>query len=147
MSGSAIICRMGKRGKLEAGWQHHQLVHDLAAMDQTQVQLAQKYGVGQPAISQFAARHADEITARKERIDDEFFGLWVASKRHRVAEYQADVEAINEALDDEADEKLLRAKLAIMRQVAEELGQLKTQVEVGGKLTYEVKGVDLSRLT
>ncbi len=135
------------RGDLERGWARSRLILQLAQQELTQVQLAREYGVVQSSISEFRDRHADEIAFQREKIEDQFAALWIADKRNRIAESQDDVEAINKALVAEPDEKLLRAKLAIMRQVAEELGQLKTSIEVGGKLTYEVKGVDLSRLT
>lgn len=135
------------RGNLEKGWAKHRLILDLAGHDRSQTDLAAEYGVDQSAISKFASRHREEIAVQRARLEDEFAGLWIADKRNRVAECQDDVEAINTALTDTTDEKLLRAKLAIMRQVAEELGQLKTNIEVGGKLSYEVRGVDLSRLS
>lgn len=134
------------RGDLERGWAKSRLILELAQAERTQVELAASYGVVQSSISEFADRHRDEITHQRDRITDEYASLWIADKRNRVAECQADVDAINDALTGEADEKLLRAKLAIMRQVAEELGQLKTNIEVGGQLTYAVQGVDLSRL-
>lgn len=135
-----------RRITLERGWRTRRLILDLAKMEKNQDELAREYGVQQPAISRFAARHADEIEDRKAKIEDDLYGLWIADKSNRVAEYQDDVEAINGALTHEPDEKLLRAKLAIMRQVAEELGQLKTNVEVSGRLTYVVEGIDMGAL-
>jgi archaellum component FlaC len=135
-----------ERNKLEKGWAKSRLIMELARMEKTQVDLAQEYGVVQSSISEFASRHRDEIEAHKAHIKDELFGLWIADKRNRLAEYQTDVEAINDALESEADEKLLRAKLAVMRQVAEELGQLKAQVDLSGRLTYVIEGVDMDAL-
>jgi predicted transcriptional regulator len=134
------------RGKLESGWAKARLVRELAANEKSQVTLAQEYGVTQGAISQFSARHSDEIEATRNNLADEWFGLWVTDKRNRVAEYQDDIEKINEVLANEPDDKLLKTKLSILRQVAEELGQLKETVELTGKLTYVVEGVDLTRL-
>lgn len=134
------------RGKLEQAWIRRQLILELAVDNETRSALADKYDVDQSAISHFATRHRAEIDDRRGKLDDEFFGLWIADKVNRVAEYQDDVERINTALDAETDASLLKAKLAVMRQVAEELGQLKTSVELTGKLTYVVEGVDLSRL-
>jgi predicted transcriptional regulator len=128
-------------GDLERGWAKSRLILELAQQEKTQVQLAREYGVTQGSVSEFATRHADEITHQRSKIEDEWIGLWIADKRNRVAEAQADVDAINAALQGLPDDKLLRTKLAIMRQVAEELGQLRDIVEVGGKLTYIVQGV------
>lgn len=132
--------------KLERGWAKSRLILDLATREHKQTDLAAKYGCTQSAISQFANKHFDEIEGRRAYLDDEWADLWIADKKNRVAEYQDDVEAINEALDTEKDPQLLRAKLAIMRQVAEELGQLKSQVELSGALTYVVEGVNLDAL-
>lgn len=133
--------------KLESGWAKRKLIHELARMEKNQIQLAAEYGVVQSSISEFSTRHRPEIDAVKQDIENEFAGLWIVEKVNRLAEAQADVEAISEALGSTTDEKLLRVKLAIMRQVAEEMGQLKTNVEVGGKVSYVIEGIDLSRLT
>jgi predicted metalloprotease len=132
--------------KLEHRGTHARLVLELAQGDKTQRQLAAEYGVDQSSISVFLGRHHDEVKVRAERLADEWAGLWIADKRNRVIEAQADVEAINQALGNTTDATLLRAKLAIMRQVAEELGQLTEKIELGGRLTYVVEGVDMSAL-
>lgn len=134
------------QGDLERGWARARLILQLAQGELTQVQLAAEYGVDQSAVSLFNTRHRDEINLRRERLADQWAGMWIADKQNRIAEAQQDVEAINTALAGETDEKLLRVKLAIMRQVAEELGQLRTNIEVGGTLTYAVHGVDMSKL-
>lgn len=126
------------RGNVERGWQRASLIRDLATEEQTQVQLAAKYGVGQPTVSEFASRHRDEIAGVRARIEDKWAALWAADKFNRVAELQADVEDIGE----DADEKLLRVKHAALRQIAEELGQLKQVVEVGGTVTYTITGLN-----
>jgi hypothetical protein len=129
-------------GKLEAGWAKTRLIRDLATGEKTQVQLAAEYGVVQSSISEFADRHRDEITGLRARVEDEWAALWAADKFNRVAEIQSDIEDIGRS----DDEKLLRVKHAALRQIAEELGQLKTQVEVGGKVTYVIEGIDPSVL-
>lgn len=133
------------RGDLERGWAKTRLIRELAAGGKTQSELAVEYGVVQSAVAAFSARHADEITALKTRIEDEWAALWAADKFNRVAELQADIESIK--VDGTFDvDKLLRVKHAALRQIAEELGQLKTTVEVGGKVTYVIEGIDASVL-
>lgn len=134
---------MAVSGQLERGWRRSALIRDLAAGDQTQVQLAVKYGVTQPAVSAFRDRHEREIDAVRTQLDDKWAALWVADKFNRVAELQSDVETIT----GEDDEKLLRVKHAALRQIAEELGQLKQVVEVGGSVTYTITGLDPAALT
>lgn len=132
--------------KLETGWARTRLIRDLAVAEKTQVQLAREYGVVQSSVSEFSTRHADEIAAVRSRIEDEWAALWVADRFNRVAEMQSDIETITDALDGLADDKLLRVKHAALRQIAEELGQLKQVVEVGGKITYTITGLDPSVL-
>lgn len=131
---------MANAGQLEKGWRRAALIRDLATQEKTQVQLAEAYGVGQPAISQFATRHADDIAAVRAKIEDKWAALWAADKFNRVAELQADIEGID--ADGPDADKLLRVKHAALRQIAEELGQLKTHVEVGGQITYTISGLN-----
>lgn len=127
-------------GKLERGWAKTRLIRDLATAEKTQVQLAAEYGVRQSSVSEFATRHADEIAAVRSKIDDEWASLWVADRFNRVAEMQDDIEKISELPVPDRD--LLRVKHAALRQIAEELGQLKTQVDLSGKITYVIEGID-----
>jgi hypothetical protein len=132
--------------KLERGWVRARLIRQLALAEATQTELAAEYGCDQSAIALFLKRHKPEVEYQRGRLADEWAGLWIADKRNRVAEYQSEVERINSALDRETDPQLLRAKVSVMRQVAEELGQLKQEIEVTGTLTYVVEGVDMSTL-
>lgn len=133
--------------RLEFPAVRQRLILELAQGEKTQRALASDYGVVQSAIAEFKGRHLEEVESRAERLADEWAGLWIADKRNRVIEAQADVDAINEALQSTKDAQMFRTKLAIMRQVAEELGQLKDVVEVQGRLTYVVEGVDVADLS
>jgi hypothetical protein len=145
------------QGKLERGRVKLALIRDLAAGDETQTMLAAKYGVDQGSISKFASRHAIEIQGVIGKLDDRFAGLWIADKANRIAEYQqmiADIDAIVEASTVDGrvnivDADVLRTKLATLRQVAEELGQLPARVTVKheGAVKMIVEGVDLANLT
>jgi hypothetical protein len=134
---------MAVAGQLERGWRRTALIRDLAAGEATQVELAVKYGVTQPSVSAFRDRHEREIDAVRTQLDDKWAALWAADKFNRVAELQSDIETIT----GEDDEKLLRVKHAALRQIAEELGQLKQVVEVGGSVTYTITGLDPAALT
>lgn len=133
---------MSNPGTLERGAVCRRLILALATQEKNQVQLAAEFGVVQSSISEFATRHRDEITERRAHLDNELAGLWVADRYNRIAEMQADIEEIS----DSKDEKLLRVKHAAFRQIAEELGQLKTSIDVSGRLTYVVEGIDMSAL-
>lgn len=52
--------------RLESEAYRDRLITELATTRKTQAQLAREYGVGQPAISMFAARHRAEIERLKQ---------------------------------------------------------------------------------
>lgn len=125
-------------GKLSRGWVKTRLIRDLATGEKTQVQLAQEYGCVQSSISEFATRNAEAIAAVRSKVEDEWAALWVADRFNRVAEMQSDIEDIGST----SDAQLLRVKHAALRQIAEELGQLKTTVDLAGKVTYVIEGIN-----
>jgi hypothetical protein len=164
-----------KRFKLERGWRRTWLIGKLARSEGTRAALAQALGCSEGAIQHFTERHLDEILAERERVTEELSRLWIADKLNRLSEYQQDVEDINGILEEKLDRAApapydpldpandgratpsatddlpvwLRAKAAIMRQVAEELGQLpqRVNVQVGGSLvTYKIEGVDMEMI-
>lgn len=143
------------RRPLNRGWAKVKLIRELAQMEKTQTQLAAEYGVTQGAISQFANKHKAEIDAVKADIENELAGLWIAEKKNRIAEYQADVELLTASVGDELTEGkeaseafLLRIKASLLKSVADELGDIpaKVNVNVTQKITYSVEGVDLANL-
>jgi transposase-like protein len=127
--------------KLERGWAKRQLIQEMARMEKTQTQLAREYGVVQSSISEFGTRHAVEIEAAKVDIESEFAGLWVAKKVNRLAELESDIERIIESNAGDtvrmADAELLRVKAGLLRQVADELGQIPNKSHV--KVEQEIK--------
>jgi hypothetical protein len=141
-------------GKLERGWVRHNLIADLAAMQNTQVELGLKYDCNQSSISEFAKRHADEIEAKKKCIEDELHGLWIASKAARLAEYQQTLDDIedyvhSEALSDKAVREAVALKLKTLRQAADELGQLPQRTSgsgTGTTVTLQFDGVTVEDL-
>lgn len=138
------------RYRLERGWAKRQLIHELARMEKTQVQLAQEYGVVQSSISEFGTRHRAEIEAVKLDIENEFAGLWVAKKVNRLAELESDIERIIQTNAGDtvrmADAEILRTKAALLKQVADELGQIpnKSHVKIESEtvVRYLMTGVD-----
>lgn len=148
---------MAEPGALERGHVRARLIRDLATGEHSQVELAKRYGVTQPAISMFSSRHAEEIADVALRISDEFAALWVASKFNRVAEYQqqfADVAATMADPDTAARAgvnaaEMYRVQQQALRAVADELGQIpaRVQVEHSGSLSVQLNGVDVGQLT
>lgn len=137
----------GAKANLDRGWRRARLIRALAVGEKSQVQLADEFGVTQSSISSFLKRHAGEVATLQEKLNDEWAALWVADKYNRVAELQSDIEDVTEqaakvgikAFDTE---RLLRIKHTALRQIAEELGQLKVSVELGGKVTYVIEGIN-----
>lgn len=146
------------------GLRHRQVVRLLAAAEISQTAIAEKFGVSQPAVSQFAKRHAEEIAAVRADMDDEFAGIAIASKVNRVALLQEIAEKALEPVpkvsangkvtmvinpDTKEPEIVMevdaRAAMAALKQVAEELGQLVQRSQVSGDMntttTYRIEGV------
>ena len=140
------------RYPLSRGWAKAKLIRELAQMEKTQVTLAEEYGVAQSSISEFAQRNATEISAARADIENQFASAWIADKMARIAEYQAEVEDINAARSNGIhkilDVEMIKAKMTILRAVADELGQIPTKVNVSvtQRVTHIVEGVDLENL-
>lgn len=164
-----------RTGKLERGWRRTWLIDKLAKTEATHDALARALGVGKSAVGMFAMRHREEIDARRVELTQALTNLWITDKLHRLAEYQQDVQDINDIVEEKleaaqpapfnpldpandgkstpsATDDLpawLRVKTAILRAAAEELGQLpqRVNVQVGGSVvTYKVEGVDMEAL-
>jgi transcriptional regulator with XRE-family HTH domain len=157
------------RSKL-GGLVRRQVVRDLALSGLSQDALAEKYGVSQQAISQFKARNAEEIAAVAAKADDEFAGILIAQKAARLAAYQelygvavsptpkisasgktvtyVDPESGESGVVMEVD---VRAAATVLKQAAEEMGQLPTRLQVSGELatttTYRIENVSNDDLT
>lgn len=152
------------RGKL-GGLRKREIVRLLAADEITRSEIARRYDVSPAAITQFAQRNEDEIAAVKAEMDNEFAGILIANKANRLSVYQ---ELLEEAvtptpkisvkgdtvsvLDPETGERVtvmeidVRAAATVLKQAAEEMGQLPTRLQVAGGIdvatTYRIEGVD-----
>lgn len=132
----------------------------------TQVELAEKYGVSQPSISDFKSRRAEEIKAIAANADDEYAGMWIAQKQARLAEYERLHEIAltptpkvdnkgNQVRHPTTGEPVFEVALGEARQVlkqgAEEMGQLPTRLQIQGDLqtttTYRIENVSNEDLT
>lgn len=154
MSGSVATRPWKPAGWLDRGATRLQLIRQIALGNKSLAQLCHEYDVGNGTVEAFAKRHAAEIQAVVDESAAEFTALWIAEKRNRLAEYQQDIEDINESLlsdDVKQSEKtqLFRVKHAALRQVAEELGHLPGRVQIrfeGPRVTYQIVGVDMDKL-
>jgi transcriptional regulator with XRE-family HTH domain len=157
------------RGKL-GGLVRRQVIRDLALSGLSQTALAEKYGVSQPSISEFKARNAEEIAAVMADAENEFAGILIAQKAARLAAYQelygvavsptpkisasgktvtyVDPESGESGVVMEVD---VRAAATVLKQAAEEMGQLPTRLQVSGEMatttTYRIENVSNDDLT
>lgn len=132
--------------KLSAG-QQRELCRALATGEKTRRKLAAEFGVSHQYLTKFARQRAAEIAAIREKLDDAFAGLWMASKEARIAAYQAEYTASLKH-PNAAHFEQIRTRLLILRQVAEELGALpnRTGAVVIVPVVHRLEGVDLGAL-
>ena len=133
---------------------------DLAHSGKSQGELAAKYGVSQPSISDFAERHAATIQQIRDDAADEFAGLAIAKKAARLEVYRELLDAAMQPVPktagkdadyvrDEDGNVVYEIDAAVagklLRNVAEELGHLPNRVTLGGEVgirtDYTVNGV------
>lgn len=78
------------------------LIRDMALQEFTDRELSLRITCDLPTIKAFRALYADEITEVRSALAGqlalETAGLWVSQRQNRVAEYQSDVELINQAM-------------------------------------------------
>lgn len=140
------------------------LIRELALGNQLQSELAEKYDVTPAAITYFKQRNADAIEAIRKDSNDEFAGILIVQKAHRLGLLE---QLIREALtpqpkvsasgrvayverDDGTSEMVeeiaLDSAARMIKQVAEELGQLPNRLTLSGNVdihtTYAVEGID-----
>jgi hypothetical protein len=94
---------MAKRGALERPWVRVQLIRELASGEHAQSELARRYDCAPQSISEFAGRHAERIAEVARDLNDQFAGLWAASKAKRIDAYQQQIEHIAHLLDPDED--------------------------------------------
>lgn len=128
------------------GWRAAALIRHLAVDKMSIDELAEMFDEEPNTVRSFKQRNRQAIQACSVDIENEYAALWIAKKVNRIAELQADVDQINDSLEDEADPAMFRAKLQALRLVAEELGQLTQQITSTNKTQYEIVGVDMSKL-
>lgn len=106
--------------------------------------LARQYGVPRQTLHDFKERHKWAIAEVKKDLEAEFAGLWAANKANRVASYQDVIERLQKQIDmimaesdvyrqptdSEALTRLIKARNASLRSIAEELGALPQRIQM-----------------
>lgn len=153
------------RGKL-GGLKTHGLIRELALSDMRQSELARKYDVTEGAITQFKHKHAEAIAAVRADADNEFAGILIAQKAARLAAYEEQhrlamqptpkitnkgTVVVDPNTGEYVYEVNLSAAATMLKNAAEEMGQLPNRVtldgEMGVAVKYSVNGVESSDLT
>lgn len=153
------MSRLG-RGPLESPLHRREVQVLLAHGELTQQEIGERYGATQQAVSQFAERHAETIRQIRENTAEEFAGIQLAKKANRLEAYQDLIEQAltpipkidnkgNRVTDvDGSVVYEVNGDLAakVLKQIAEELGQLPNRLtlagEVGVKTNYVIDGIN-----
>lgn len=139
LSGSA------KRPRLTP-FDRREIQRALADGTEKRAAIARRFGVTAGYITQFAKQYAREIDDIRRDLDNEFAGLWIASKVNRVIAYQADY-ARTLADPKSTHHEWVKARAQILHQVAEEMGQLPPRATLTIiPVKHVVEGVDLEVL-
>jgi hypothetical protein len=121
------------------GEQRAELINDLAQGSLTHAELAAKFDRHPQAIAQFAVRNRGEIAVVQSRnnrdLRERLAEIPIADKGNRVAVAQQLREDLRSYLEDPNLDARLRNHytktiMALQRAVAEEMGDLRTHVEV-----------------
>lgn len=135
-----------------------EVIDSLALGVTTPAELSKRYGVTRAAVYDFRKRHDAAIRARRAELGSAFAeatGLWIADREARIQELQTAAERVIGLLQkaDAADDpsyvaELSRTLSGLLHEAAEQLGQLpqRLAVQVNQLITYEVHGVDMSKL-
>lgn len=133
------------RYELERPWNKVRLIGELARAEKNQQTLADEYGVTRSAIAMFKQRNLTIIQERRNDLAAEFDGLWIASKVQRLATLQAAAEGLAAKPDARSAEVLAK----LLKDAAEELGDLPTRAGVQiqtNNVEYKVIGIGLDAL-
>lgn len=125
------------------GEQRTELIHDLADGSLSHAQLAQKWGRDEQSIKQFLARNCAAVEAVRagtsKALHERLIAVPVSDKADRVAVYgQLRDDLLARLDDDDLDPRLrnhyTKTVVMLQRHAAEELGDLRTHVEVATPL-------------
>lgn len=123
--------------------QKHDLKKDLALRTASQRELALKYGVTEGRISQFKSECEQEIESIAEKALEQVTGELIKNQNWRLKEYERDLAKLEGYRSPDA----VRARTQILRQVAEEMGQLPPRMAVAIQVAeHHYHGVDIDQV-
>lgn len=112
----------------------------------THGQIGQQYGVSRQYIGQLNQDRAAEVDAIRRDLDDEFAGLWIASKAARLAALAEEYQRASNS-SKAGHFEWIRTRMQILHATAEELGQLPPRMTtVVVPVAHVIEGVDTEAL-
>jgi hypothetical protein len=126
-----------------------ELCREIAGSTTSDAELVRRFG-GTDAqdLIWFAEYYAPMIAAIQAEVVDLTQYMWISKKELRIAEYQADVERLNELLlTAEGTEvvSLMKAKHSAMAKVADEMGAIPQRMRINAvreKMSISIGGAD-----
>lgn len=119
----------------------------IATGERKRAQIARDFGVSASYVTSFAKRYAFEIDQIKAALDDQFAGLWIADKESRILALEAEY-ARALGSDKRDHHEWIKARLQVLHQAAEELGQLPPRATVAiVPVVHVLEGVDPEMLS
>lgn len=128
------------------------LIRRLALGVESERELAEAFAVAPSSIHEFRVKpeNVRAIEKRRAQIENDLAGLWSAELCNRIAELEADVDRLTDAMEQAPAEllpRLVSVKRWCLREIAEQLGELgPRQITVGTTVRYEIVGVDMDAL-
>lgn len=128
-----------------------QLLMDIAMDELSDAEIGKKYGCSSQNVTQYRTRHSDTIAAYRkefaEGVSTKLIGLWITDKARRLESIQSMAELLEQSFVEgkALDPGTAKVYLAAIRQAAEELNELKQNVQA--EVRYEIVGVDPSDVT
>lgn len=123
--------------------QQADLKRDLALRSESQRELAIKYNVSEPTISYFKKEVQQEIEEIAEKALEQVTGELVKRQDWRLLQYERDLAKLEGYRSPDA----VRARAVILKQIAEEMGQLPPRMAIAIQVAeHHYHGVDVEQV-
>jgi hypothetical protein len=120
--------------------QKQQLIRDLAVADSSQVELGRKYGVSKSVVTKFKQDNRQQIESFMQDYLASITGENIKQQDWRIMQYERDLAK----LEGKWSPEYVRVRTQILKQVAEEQGQLPPRMQIAiMPVTHIVRGIDL----
>lgn len=111
----------------------------------TQAELARRFGITRSAVTQWKKRHKALIEQTRASIDTEWTAIYLSEKLSRLWALQQDFELSTEQANSGSPDHI-RVRMALLRAIAEELGDLPRTSVMVVPVQHQLIGVDIDQL-